>query len=220
MTVRAYLRVSTDQQADSGAGLAAQRDAIEREAAHRGWDDVEWYVDGGFSGKDLERPQMARLLSEIMRGDLLVTAKVDRLSRSLVDFATLVERSQKAGWSIVTLDLGLDLSTAQGEFVASILAAFARMERRLIGQRTKDAMAAKKALGGVRFGHRSRIPMAIQEQVEALWLSGLSMCEVARRMTAQGVPTAEGYDRWHASTVSTVLSSLRNAGLATRRRSS
>ena len=214
MTVRAYLRVSTDQQADSGAGLAAQHDAIDREAAHRGWDDVEWYVDGGFSGGSLERPEMNRLLADIMRGDLLVTAKVDRLSRSLVDFATLVERSQKAGWSIVTLDLGLDLSTAQGEFVASILAAFARMERRLIGQRTRDAMAAKKALGGVRFGHRSRIPMAVQEQVQALYESGLSMCSIARMMSAEGVLTVEGCPQWHASTVSTILSSLRNDRLA------
>jgi DNA invertase Pin-like site-specific DNA recombinase len=214
VTVRAYARVSTDQQADSGAGLAAQHDAIEREAVHRGWDDVEWYVDAAWSGKDLERPQMARLLAEIRRDDLLITAKVDRLSRSLVDFATLVERSQKEGWSIVTLDLGLDLSTPQGEFVASILAAFAKMERRLIGQRTKDAMAAKKKAGGVRFGHRSRIPMQVQAEVERLWLSGLSMCEVARRMTAQGVLTVEGYDRWHASTVSTVLSSLANDRLA------
>jgi DNA invertase Pin-like site-specific DNA recombinase len=211
MTVRCYLRVSTDAQADSGAGLAAQRDAIEREAAHRGWlDDIAWYVDGGFSGKDLERPEMARLLAEINRGDLLVTAKVDRLSRSLVDFATLVELSQKAGWSIVTLDLGLDLSTAQGEFVASILAAFARMERRLIGQRTKDAMRARKAQGGVRFGHRSRIPMAVQEQVEAMYRSGISMCQIARTMTAQGVLTVEGCPQWHASTISTILSSLAN----------
>ena len=214
MTVRAYLRVSTDQQADSGAGLAAQHDAIEREAAHRGWDEVEWYTDGGFSGSSLERPQMNRLLAEIMRGDLLVTAKVDRLSRSLVDFATLVERSQKAGWSIVTLDLGLDLSTAQGEFVASILAAFARMERRLIGQRTKDAMAAKKALGGVRFGHRSRIPADVQAEVERLWLSGLSMCSVAREMTRRGHLTVEGCQVWHASTISTILSSRSNDRLA------
>src|SRR3954468_6034799 len=119
--VFAYLRVSTVEQADSGLGLAAQRAAIVREAAHRGWDDVRWYEDGGYSGSSLDRPQMTVLLSRVRAGDVLVTAKVDRLSRSLVDFATLVERSQRERWSIVTLDLGLDLSTPQGEFVASIL---------------------------------------------------------------------------------------------------
>ncbi|MDP9443659.1 MAG: recombinase family protein [Actinomycetota bacterium] len=165
--VLAYMRVSTAEQADSGAGLAAQRAAIERESAHRGWSDVQWFEDGGYSGGSLDRPEMGRLIAEIRGGDVLVTAKVDRLSRSLVDFALLVERSQRERWSIVTLDLGLDLSTPQGEFVASILAAFARMERRLIGQRTRDAMQAKKA-AGTRFGRSSRIPADVQEWVEAL----------------------------------------------------
>lgn len=212
--IRAYLRVSTAEQADSGAGLAAQRSAIEREAEHRAWGAPAWYSDGGWSGKDLDRPEMARLLTEIRRGDVLVTAKVDRLSRSLVDFATLVERSQRQGWSIVTLDLGLDLSTAQGEFVASILAAFARMERRLIGQRTRDAMAAKKRGGGVRYGHRSRLAPEIQAEVEQMVSSGCSLSEVARHMTARNIPTAEGASRWYASTVRSVLSSLANDRIA------
>jgi DNA invertase Pin-like site-specific DNA recombinase len=214
VTVRAYSRVSTDQQRDAGGGLLAQRDALEREVAHRAWDDVVWYTDGGFSGGSLDRPEMTRLLAEIRRHDFLVTAKVDRLSRSLVDFATLVERSQREGWSIVTLDLGLDLSTAQGEFVASILAAFARMERRLIGQRTKDAMAARKAQGGVRYGRTSALPVDVQERVEALWLSGESMGQVARLMTAEGIRTSEGSSRWHAATVSTVIRSRANDRLA------
>lgn len=201
--IRAYARVSTDQQADSGAGLAAQRDAITREARYRGWEDVAWYVDGGFSGSDLHRPEMSRLLTDIQRGDVLVAAKVDRLSRSLVDFATLVEQSQKQGWSIITLDLGLDLSTAQGEFVASILAAFARMERRLIGQRTRDAMQAKKAQGQ-RFGRPSQIRPDVQERIEDLWESGVSLAEIARRLNAEGVPTAFG-GRWWPSTIQGVM---------------
>lgn len=212
--IRAYSRVSTAEQADSGAGLAAQRAAIEREVTHRGWDQVEWYEDPAQSGKDLERPEMTRLLTEVRRGDLLVAAKVDRLSRSLVDFAMLVERSQREGWAIVTLDLGLDLSTPQGEFVASILAAFARMERRLIGQRTRDAMSAKKAAGGVRYGQKSALPVEVQEQVEELHSSGLSMGQVAARMTAAGVPTATGCERWYPATVRSVLSSRANDRLA------
>lgn len=212
MTVRAYCRVSTGQQADSGAGLAAQRDDIDREARHRGWTDVAWYIDGGWSGKDLDRPEMSRLLAEIRAGDVLVAAKVDRLSRSLVDFATLVERSQKQGWSIVTLDLGLDLSTAQGEFVASILAAFARMERRLIGQRTRDAMQAKKAQGA-RFGRPSLIPAQVQRRIEGLHSSGVTLADIARTLNDEGVPTA--FDgRWWPSTVQGVLRCRENDRLA------
>jgi DNA invertase Pin-like site-specific DNA recombinase len=211
--VLAYIRVSTAEQADSGAGLAAQRAVIEREAAHRGWADVRWFEDGGYSGSSLDRPEMGRLLAEVRGGDVLVTAKVDRLSRSLVDFALLVERSQRERWSIVTLDLGLDLSTPQGEFVASILAAFARMERRLIGQRTRDAMQAKKA-AGTRFGRSSRIPVEVQDRVEALHRNGWSMRRIAAALTEDGIRTAEGCSTWHAATVRTVLSSRANDRLA------
>jgi len=212
MRVRAYLRVSTTEQAESGAGLAAQRAAIEREAAYRGWADVEWYVDGGESGKDLDRPEMERLLSEVRRGDVLVAAKVDRISRSLVDFASLVEESQRRGWSMITLDLGLDLSTPQGEFVASILAAFARMERRLIGERTRDAMQAKKA-AGKRFGRPSLVPVEVQERVEAERVEGKTLTAIAEGLNADDVPTVYG-GRWWPSSVQSVIQSRANDRLA------
>lgn len=214
-TVRAYARVSTDAQAESGAGLQAQRDAIVREAHNRGWEEVEWYVEeDGRTGGNLDRPAMQRMLSEMKRDDVIVAAKVDRLSRSLVDFSTLLQTAQKRGWVVLTLDLGLDLSTPQGEFTASVLASFARMEQRLIGQRTRDAMAAKKRAGAVRYGHRSTLPDEVQDRVERLVASGLSMCEVARRMTTSGVRTAQGSGTWYASTVRSVLSSRTNDRLA------
>lgn len=211
MRIFGYCRVSTDQQAESGAGIAAQRAAIEREAEHRGW-DVVWRIDGGESGKDLDRPEMQRLLSEIRRGDVLVAAKVDRISRSLVDFASLVEESQRRGWSIITLDLGLDLSTPQGEFVASILAAFARMERRLIGDRTRDAMQAKKA-AGARFGRPSLVPVEVQERVEAERAEGRTLTAIAERLNADEVPTVYG-GPWWPSSVQSVLKSRENDRLA------
>lgn len=212
MTARAYLRVSTADQAESGAGLAAQRAAIEREAAYRGWSEVEWYVDGGESGKDLDRPEMERLLRDVRRGDVLVAAKVDRISRSLVDFASLVEQSQRRGWAIITLDLGLDLSTPQGEFVASILAAFARMERRLIGERTRDAMQAKKA-AGQRFGRASLVPVDVQVRIEVERVEGRTLAAIARSLNDDEVPTVYG-GRWWPSSVQSVLRSRENDRLA------
>lgn len=210
--IRAYLRVSTADQAESGHGLAAQRAAIEREAVHRGWTDIAWYVDGGRSGKDLDRPEMSRLLADVRRDDLLICAKVDRLSRSLVDFASLVEESQKRGWSIVTLDLGLDLSTAQGEFVASILAAFARMERRLIADRTRDAMQAAKA-NGQRFGRPSEIPIEVMERIEDERASGLTLAAIAGGLNRDGTPTPQG-GRWWPSSVRGALLCRENDRLA------
>jgi DNA invertase Pin-like site-specific DNA recombinase len=212
--VYGYLRVSTNEQAMSGAGLEAQRLAIEAEADRRGWESIEWVEDAGWSGKNLERPGIAGLLPRLRSGDTLVVAKLDRLSRSLVAFAHMMEDAKKRKWSVVALDLGIDMTTPAGRMIAGVMASLAEWEREIIADRTRSAMQAKKALGGTRFGHRSRIPMAVQEQVEAAHRSGLSMCEIAREMTRRGIPTVEGCATWHASTVSTVLSSLRNDRLA------
>lgn len=206
MTVRAYVRVSTDSQAASGHGLDAQRKTIAAEADRRGWEDVVWYVDGGFSGKDLDRPAMTDLLSVIRRGDVLVIAKLDRLSRSLSDFAALMERAQHQRWNVVALDLGIDLSTPNGEFMASVLAAMARWERRIIGQRTKEGMAAARAKG-VLPGRRSSLPLDVQQRLLAMRDHGLTLTAIADLLNAAGVPTATG-TRW---TTSAVHSSTRSA---------
>jgi DNA invertase Pin-like site-specific DNA recombinase len=212
--VYGYLRVSTDAQADSGAGLEAQRIAIQAEADRRGWQSVEWVEDAGWSGKNLERPGIAALLPRLRAGDTLVVSKLDRLSRSLVAFAHMMEDAKKRRWSVIALDLGIDMTTPAGRMIAGVMASLAEWEREVIAERTRSAMQARKAQGGIRYGHRSRVPMQVQQRVEALWLTGLSMCEIARRMTAQGVLTVEGCPQWHASTVSTVLSSLANDRLA------
>jgi len=199
VTVRAYVRVSTDSQAVSGHGLDAQRATITAEAERRGWDDVAWYVDGGYSGRDLERPAMADLLAEIRRGDVLVIAKLDRLSRSLSDFAALMERAQRQHWNVVALDLGIDLSTPNGEFMASVLAAMARWERRIIGQRTKEGMAAARAKG-VLPGRRSAVPAEVQQRLLDLRAQGLTLTVIADRLNSDGVPTSTG-GRWSTSAV-------------------
>src|SRR5690349_12554324 len=144
--VIAYLRVSTDEQADSGAGLAAQRDAIEREAAHRGWELVRVIEDAGYSGKDMKRPGIAEAIRAVEAGEAsaIVTSKLDRLSRSLLDFAGLMERARRRGWAVVALDLGVDTTTPDGEMMSNVLATFAQFERRLIGARTKEGLAAKR----------------------------------------------------------------------------
>lgn len=207
-----YLRVSTDEQADSGAGLAAQRAAIEAEAAHRAWELVAVEVDAGASGKSLAgRPALARALTGVTNGvgDVLLVAKLDRLSRSLLDFAGLMARSQSEGWSLVALDLGVDTSTPAGEFMASVMASAAQWERRIIGQRTRDALAVKRQQG-VRLGRPPSIPEHVAEAIKAARDEGLTLRAIADRLTDQGVPTATGASRWSASTVQRVLASPRS----------
>ena len=113
---------------------------------------------------------------------------MDRLSRSLLDFASLMERGRKRGWSLVALDLGVDTSTPSGEMMASVLATFAQFERRLIGQWTRDALAVKRAQG-VQLGRPREISEAVVERIRNLYETGLSVAGIARTLNEENVPT-------------------------------
>ena len=138
-----YARVSTIEQVQSGAGLQAQEAAIRGEAARRGWVLVQLFTDAGASGTSMKgRPALAEALTLLRRGDagILIVSRLDRLSRSLVDFAALMASAQRDAWNLVALDLGIDLSTPAGEFLASVMASAARWEARIISARTIDAL--------------------------------------------------------------------------------
>lgn len=204
MQVVGYVRVSTAEQADSGAGLDAQRSAIDAEVKRRGWQLVEVFEDAnGVSGKSMSnRPGLQAALKEIERGeaDGLIVAKLDRLSRSLLDFAALMARSRERGWSLIALDLGVDTSTPAGEMMAHVLATFAQFERRLIGQRTKDALAVRKAQG-VRLGRPPGLPEPVRRRIVRERQEGRSLRAIADALNAEGVPTAQGGAQWWPTTV-------------------
>ena len=144
-----YVRVSTGQQGESGAGLEAQEQAIRAECERRGWKLIGIERDV-LSGKSMNgRHGLDRALRAVESGKAaaLIAAKLDRVARSLKDFADLMERSRDNGWGLVALDLGVDTTTPNGEFMATVIAGIAVWERRMIGQRTKDALAVKKAEG-------------------------------------------------------------------------
>ncbi|WP_433228994.1 recombinase family protein [Micromonospora sp. CA-248260] len=208
-TVVAYVRVSTGEQVESGAGLAAQRAAIEAEADRRGWTIVAWKEDKAASGKSLEgRPGLAEALEliESQQAATLVVAKLDRLSRSLIDFAALMERARSKRWNLIALDLGIDLATPAGEFLASVMASAAQWERRIIGQRTREGLAAKKA-AGVRLGRPASLPVDIRTRIVSEARDGASLAAIARSLNADDVPTAQGGKKWYPSTVRAVLAS-------------
>lgn len=201
----AYIRVSTDEQ---GIGLDAQRDAIEAWARIRGW-ALEIAVDHGFSGGTLERPALEEALRRLDRGEIstLVVAKLDRLSRSVADFLGLAERAVKRGWQLVALDIGVDMTTPGGRFIATVVAAMAEWERSMISERTSAALQAKRARG-TRLGGPVLIAQEIRERIAAEHAAGDSLRRIADRLTAEEIPTARGGTRWHASTVRSVLASL------------
>jgi DNA invertase Pin-like site-specific DNA recombinase len=206
MQVIGYVRVSTDEEGVSGAGLEAQRTAIVAECAHRGWHLVDVLEDAGYSAKDLRRPGIQAAVEMLRRGDArgLVVAKLDRLSRSMLDFTTLMATAQKQGWALVALDCAVDTTTPAGEAMANVLATFAQFERRLIAQRTREALAVKRAQG-VRLGRPLAMPAKVRRRIIRDREKGASLSAIATALNKEGVPTAHGGVRWHASTVRAAL---------------
>lgn len=200
-----YVRVSTEKQAESGAGLSDQETKIKAECQRNGWDLVE-IVSEALSGKNIEkRPGLKEALHKLdtAQADILVTDKLDRLSRSIIDFHNTVERSKRFGWKLSVLDVAMDTSTPTGELMAGILAVFAQFERRMIGQRTKNALAVKKSEGMV-LGCRPEISNEIESLILRLTAKGRSMRSIAIELNESGVMTARG-GRWHPCTIQTVL---------------
>lgn len=205
MTVYAYIRCSTGEQADSGLGLEAQARVIARECEQRGLVLGESFVDAGFSGKDLKRPELTRALKRLAPGDTLIAAKLDRLSRSLYDFAGLMERSRNEGWRLLVLDSPVDTSSPAGEVMASVLASFAQFERRLISQRTREALAEKKAQG-VKLGRPSLLTEDERRHVIEL-AEAHGYCPAARLLNAEGARTGAGGRQWYGSSVRSLVMS-------------
>lgn len=205
MNVVAYLRVSTQDQADSGLGMEAQRAKIEDEASRKGW-HATWCVDEGVSGKATNRPGLTEALALLAtrQAEALVVAKMDRLARSVLQASDVLETARKQKWSVVILDLGMDLATPHGKAMAQMLAVFAELEREMIAQRTREALAAAKARGQ-RLGRPRATSDAVVAQAVALSESGLSSTQVARALTASAVPTTRGAATWRASTVRRLL---------------
>ena len=196
-----YIRVSTQEQAQSGLGLEAQAVAIRAEATRRGW-DLEIIADEGESGSKVDRPGLLIAKDKLARGEVqaLIVAKQDRLMRSSLGWAQIVSQSKDQKWSLICLDINLDTASPMGECMGSILAAIAQLELENIRKRTKDALAVKKAQG-YRLGRPATMPDETRARINALRNSGVTLQGVADTLNTEGIPTARGGSKWYASTV-------------------
>jgi DNA invertase Pin-like site-specific DNA recombinase len=203
-----YLRVSTDEQAMSGLGMAAQSHTITRAVEARGWTLAEMMTDDGKSGGTMARPALTAALDALDAGaaDVLVVAKIDRLSRSVLDYARITERSRRNGWSIVALDVDVDTSTPTGGLMANMTAAIAEWERQIISVRTIEALAAKRA-AGARLGRPVTLPAEVRARIAAERAAGHTLQAIADGLTADGIATARG-GKWTPATVRKVAQSV------------
>jgi site-specific DNA recombinase len=149
-----YTRKSTEEGLDMEFNsLDAQREACEAYVASQkaeGWTLVpDYYDDGGFSGGTLARPALKRLVADVEAGrvDIIVVYKIDRLSRSLMDFAKLVEVFDRKGVTFVSVTQSFNTTTSMGRLTLNILLSFAQFEREVIGERIRDKFAASRKKG-------------------------------------------------------------------------
>ena len=197
-----YTRVSTDEQGQSGLGLEAQVQTIRTEAERKGWSLDHIYSDVA-SGKSLRRrPDFGDALRELESGraEVLIVAKLDRLSRSVSDFAAILAQTQVEGWALNICDLGVDTTTPSGKMVAQIMMVLAEWEREMIGDRTKAALLAARARG-TKLGRPVNVDPETVRLIKILRTDGRSYRKIASLLNGQGTPTAQGGREWYASTV-------------------
>jgi DNA invertase Pin-like site-specific DNA recombinase len=149
-----YTRKSSEEGLEQAFNsLDAQREACEayiKSQAHEGWKLVKTaYDDGGFSGGTMERPALQRLLADLRQGlvDVIVVYKIDRLTRSLADFARIVETLDRQGASFVSITQQFNTTTSMGRLTLNVLLSFAQFEREVTGERIRDKIAASKRKG-------------------------------------------------------------------------
>ena len=209
-----YVRVSTEEQAESRLGIEAQIETITRECERRGW-TMEMRVDAGCSGKHVN-PQLREALDLLAsrQADALVVAKLDRLARSVLHAAEIMESAERQKWNLVVLDLAVDLSTPQGRAMAQMLATFAEFERKMIGTRTREALAARKRRGE-HVGRKSALPPGVIRRIVMERQAGASYRVIAAALTRDDVLSPTGRRVWQESTVRrTYASATQTLGVA------
>jgi site-specific DNA recombinase len=219
--VVAYIRVSTENQADGGVSLDAQRAKLEAYALAMDLELVAIEEDAGLSAKTLARPALRRALAMLDAGtaDGVLVAKLDRLTRSVRDLGELVERYFAAKHSLLSVADSIDTGSAAGRLVLNVLTSVAQWEREATGERTRGALAHLKA-SGVRLGGEAlgwergsetdaegrRVIRTVErdgatiKRVLELRAEGLTLRAIAERLTAEGHRTKRG-GKWAPETV-------------------
>ena len=208
--VAAYIRVSTDEQAEKGFSLQIQRERIAAQIAAKGWELYEVYEDGGQSGGKLDRPRLNDMLADIKAGKIqaVVVYKLDRLSRSQRDILKLIEDDFMGNdVELVSVMESLDTSTPMGMAMIGIMGVFAQLERDTIRDRTSTGRKAKAKTGGYSGGgvplgyaterdskviHLDIGKVDTVKRLFALHSHGYKLQEIADRLNAEGHTTKQG----------------------------
>ena len=215
-----YTRVSTTEQADSGAGLAAQVAAIEAYAIRAGITIVGRFEDAGLSGAAgiEDRPALAAAIGALRRGVVLLCATRDRLGRDVMLVMTIDRMVSRRGAKVVSCDGIGNGDGAADQFMRTVMDAAAQFERGLIRARTRAAMSEKRKAGertgelpfGYALGTDGKLVPVAEEQeviarIEALRTDGMSYRAIAQLLTDAGIVTKKGVTKWSHTSVASIL---------------
>lgn len=212
-----YIRVSTQDQANEGASLDAQRAKIAAWCAVNDYELIGIYEDAGISGASMNgRDGLQAALAATGKGMAMVAYSISRLARSTRDMLDIADRLERRGADLVSLTEKIDTTSAAGRMVFRMLAVLSEFERDVIGERTRTALAHKRAkgevYGPVPFGfeavnkrlHEVKAEARIVADVIRLREQGATLASIADELNARGIEGKRG-GRWYASTVRYLL---------------
>lgn len=219
MKVAGYVRVSTEEQAEKGVSLDEQRERLISYCKAMGWPEPTIYEDDGYSAKDLRRPELTRLLNDVKteKYTLIITTKLDRLSRRLFDILSVIDYLDKHNCSYASTSEPFDTTTPAGRMTLQMLGMVAEFERERNSERVRDNMRSiarkgEKVINRPCFGYDVKngiLEINLEEslivQQMAQWaLEGYGAREIAKRLNDMGVRTKSGFE-WNDRTVRELL---------------
>jgi site-specific DNA recombinase len=220
MRVILYCRVSTADQANHGVSLDAQRAKLTAYASLFDLEVVEVIEDAGESAKSLRRPGLQRALDMLKSGkaDGIAVAKLDRLTRSVADWQTLIDGyfSERAGKQLFSVADSIDTRTATGRMVLGILMVVSQAERELIGERTTAALRFKiskgERCGKVRYGFniegKQLVPNAAEQAaiqtMKELRQSGMTLRGIKQELAVRGIRSKDGKE-WSEKVIASII---------------
>ena len=221
MNAVGYIRVSTEDQAKEGVSLDNQRQKIKSYCQLKDLTLEKIIKDSGISAKNLNRPGVQKVITMARKKeiDAVVVFKLDRIFRSTVDAIETTKMFDKMGISFHSIFETLDTKSAMGRLFFTLTAALAEMERRIIGERTKEALAYKRSRnektgGDIPYGFNlteNRLLVENEDEqgvirlIHRLKQQGLSLRKISKKLEQEGFKTKRGNGHWHPQTVSAIL---------------
>lgn len=218
LKVAIYTRVSTEDQAQKGFSLEAQKNKLKSYCKAKGWEIVKEYKDDGYSGRDEKRPKYQQMLTDRESWDLIVVLKMDRIHRNSINFASMMDKLNSWDKGFASVQESFDSTTAMGRFVMDIIQRIAQLESEQISERVKIGMTEKAKQGkgylgfNIPYGYEYENGKLIINSEEAkvvkmifqLYLSGKSIGMIVNHLNDQGVLTKKG-KHWGKQTISKIL---------------